>query len=147
MSEVRVQIVEFIPSDYDDFLIVELTDAFGAVHRFQDKSPIFGYDGDIDQHTRLPVPGTFDCQVTERFQKDSRELVRINTEKPFDIQSLAGGYESLPLPFCRESRHNRPRIVPSYPIDFATRISDNPHSALHSRCRLVGGRMYFDAAT
>ena len=98
MSEVRVQIVEFIPGDYDDFLIVELTDAFGAVHRFQDKSPIFGYDGDIDQHTRLPVPGVFDCVVVERFQQDGRELVRINTEKPFDIQSLDDGYDFIVTP-------------------------------------------------
>jgi hypothetical protein len=82
MPEVRVQIVEFVPGDYDDILIVELTVAFVVVHRFQDKVPIFGCEVDVDETTPLPVPGTFDCVIVERFQSDGRELVRIDTEKP-----------------------------------------------------------------
>jgi hypothetical protein len=98
MAEVRVQIVEFIPGDYPAFLIVELTDAFGVVHRFRDKVAIFGCEVDVDETTPLPIPGTFDCIIVERFQSHGRELVRIDTEKPFDIQSLAGGYEFIVTP-------------------------------------------------
>ena len=93
MPEVRVQIVEYIPGDYDDFLIVEFMDAFEVVHRFQDKVAIFGCEVDVDETTPLPVPGTFDCVIVERFHSDGRDLVRIDTERPFDIESLAGDYQ------------------------------------------------------
>jgi hypothetical protein len=98
MPEVRVQIIEFIPGGYDDFLIVELMDAFGTVHRFEDKVPIFGCEVDVDKSTPLPIPGTFDCVIVERFHSNDRELIRIDTEKPWDIEALAGGYQFVVAP-------------------------------------------------
>jgi hypothetical protein len=98
MPEVRVQIVEFIPGDYDDFLIVELTDACGAVYRFEDKVPIFGREVNVDATTLLPVPATIACEVINRIHSHGSELVQIDTEKPWDIEALAGGYRFVVTP-------------------------------------------------
>jgi hypothetical protein len=55
--------------------------------------PIFGCEVVVNETTPLPV-----CVIVERFHNDCRELVRIDTEKPFDIESLAGDYYFVVTP-------------------------------------------------
>ncbi len=94
MPEVSVQIVEFLSSDQPGFVAATLTDIDGVVHTFHDKVPIFTIAA-IDADTQLPVPGWLDCTVLEAFERDGRELVRIDTEKPFDVESTTGSYRFL----------------------------------------------------
>ena len=91
MHEASVQIVEFLSSDQPGFVAASLTDAFGVRHVFHDKVPVFT-DALIDTDTPLPVTGWLGCTVLERFVDDGREVVRIDTEKPWDIASTAGDY-------------------------------------------------------
>ena len=91
MPEAPVQIVEFLSSDQPGFVAASLTDIHGVVHIFHDKVPIFT-DAMIDANTPLPADGWLDCTVLERFELDGRKLVRIDTEKPFDVESTDGDY-------------------------------------------------------
>ena len=94
MPEVIVQIVEFLSSDQPGFVAATLTDIDGVVHTFHDKVPVFTV-APIDAGTQLPVSGLLDCTVLETFSRDGRELVRIDTEKPFDVESTTGSYRFL----------------------------------------------------
>ena len=94
MPEISVQIVEFLSSDQPGFVAATLTDVDGVVHTFHDKVPVFT-SAPIDADTQLPVPGLLDCIVLESFERDGRKLVRIDTERPFDVESTTGNYRFL----------------------------------------------------
>jgi len=96
MHEVPVQIVEFLSSDQPGFVAASLTDAFDVDHVFHDKVPVFT-DAVIDADTPLPATGWLGCTVLERFVVDGRDFVRIDTEKPWDIESTTGDYHFVVL--------------------------------------------------
>ena len=96
MSRVLVYIVEFLSSDQPGFVASTLTDAHGVVHLFHDKVPVFT-DSDVDASTLLPISGWLGCNVIERFTDGDRELARIDTEKPWDIESTNGDYHFVVL--------------------------------------------------
>lgn len=91
MPLVPIQLVELLSSDPPGFVVACLTDAFGVDHFFHDKVPVFA-DSPIDADTPLPVGGWLGCTVLERFVTDGRELIRIDTEHPWDVESTKGDY-------------------------------------------------------
>ena len=94
MPEVHVQIIEFLSSDQPGFVAATLTDVDGVVHTFHDKVPVFT-NALIDAETRLPLPGLLDCTVLESLERDGREIIRIDTENPFGVESTTGNYRFL----------------------------------------------------
>ena len=92
MPAISVQITQYTSDAQPGFVIAQLIDAFGRTHQFHDKVPVFCSDS-LDRDSRLPVPGELDCEIIERFIDNGRELVRIDTEKPFDVESTDGCYQ------------------------------------------------------
>jgi len=92
MANVRIQIVRFLFADQPGFVEGKLVDAFGTSHRFQDKVPVLAVE-DLWHDAEYPQPGLLACEIVERWtSEDGRELVRIDTEKPYDIESTNGEY-------------------------------------------------------
>ncbi len=92
MPAVPIQIVRFLSEDQPGFVEGELLDAFGKIHRFQDKVPVIA-EGDLWHDTSYPQPGMLACEVIQRWTDvDGRDLARIDTERPYDIESTDGEY-------------------------------------------------------
>ena len=96
MERVPVNIIEFLSSEQPGFVAASLTDAFGVAHIFHEKAPVLA-DADIDCSTPLPIDGWIGCNVIERFTDEGRALVRIDTEKPWGIESTNGDYQFVVL--------------------------------------------------
>ena len=65
-------------------------DAGGRRHTLFDKVPIFS-TGYLDADSDYPQPGMADCEVLARWEDEQgRELVRITTARPYDIESSEG---------------------------------------------------------
>jgi hypothetical protein len=68
MTTVPIEIVRFTRDWQPGFVAAELRDAYGNVHIFEDKVPIF-YDGYLDAESSYPQPGVLCCQVVERWTR------------------------------------------------------------------------------
>ncbi len=98
MAKVPIEIVSFISADFPGFVAAELRDAFGNVHTFHDKVPIFLWEGYVDADSSYPQPGVLPCEVVERWTADDgHELARIDTQKPCDIPSTLDEYRFVVL--------------------------------------------------
>lgn len=97
MPEVPVRIVRFISDHHPGFVAAELVDAYGTVHTFEDKVPIFVADY-LDAQSDYPQPGVLGCELVERWMaEDGRELARIDSEKPWCIESTDGEFRFVVL--------------------------------------------------
>ena len=97
MAKVPVQIVRLISDRQPGFVAAELRDAYGNVHTFHDKVPIF-CDGYLDADSLYPQPGVLACEVVKRWTADDgRLLALIDTEKPWDIPSTLDEYRFVVL--------------------------------------------------
>ncbi len=92
MPHIRVDVVELISDDQPGFVAVQLIDAYGKVHLFHDKAPVFGCDW-LDRNSPLPATGCLDCEIVDRFADHGRQLARIDTERPWAIESTSGMHE------------------------------------------------------
>jgi hypothetical protein len=91
MSTVPIQIVRMVHENNPDFVAAELRDAFGNVHTFVDKVPIFCEEYCLPRDASYPVPGVLGCEVVERWvADDGKDLARIDTEIPWHIESTLG---------------------------------------------------------
>jgi|SRR5579863_2128636 len=96
--ELAVRIVRFV-SDYPRPGVVacEFMDAEGRIHTFVDKVPVFTAEN-LDAASFYPHPGSAACGVLARWQDAlGRELVRITTARPIEIQSTEGLSEFVVL--------------------------------------------------
>jgi hypothetical protein len=98
MVAVRVQFVRLFDVDsYPGWVDCVLTDAFGAKHTLRDKVPIFTADS-LTAESVFPCDGEASCEVLACWDDEAgRQLVRITTERPFDIESMTGDYEFVVL--------------------------------------------------
>jgi hypothetical protein len=98
LVELRVQIVRFVSDDPQPGIVAcEFIDAEGQLHAFVDKVPMFTAES-LDASSFYPTPGSAACEVLARWQDAlGRELVRITTVRPFEIQSTEGLSEFVVL--------------------------------------------------
>ena len=90
MHFVSVQIIRFVNSDFPGWVECEVFDVEGCRHVLKDKVPIFTVEP-LDAESKFPMPGTVPCDVLRRFQDENgRQLARVSTEKPCNIQSSEG---------------------------------------------------------
>ena len=99
MAKVPIQIVRFISADFPGFVAAELRDAFGNIHTFHDKVPIFLSEGYLDADSLYPQPGVLACEVVNRWTADDgRLLALIDTEKPWTFRQRSMNIGSLYWP-------------------------------------------------
>ena len=90
MDFLVVQIVRFVDSHQPGFVSCEFVDAAGGSHTIIDKVPVLSRE-DLDESSAYPKPGIVGCEVMARWRDDEgRDLVRISTEKPWNIESTEG---------------------------------------------------------
>jgi len=90
MRKVRipVEITAVDSAEFPGFVSASLTDAFGVVHTFRDKVPVFTEE-DVEEET-LPVAGWLGGVLVECFEDGDRTLARIDTARPWGIESVEG---------------------------------------------------------
>ena len=88
---VPVQVVEVLDEKWPGWVAAELIDAYGKTHTFHDKVPIFLFDY-LDSDPSLPIQGWICCEIVERFTDGGVELVRIDTESPYGVESTENSY-------------------------------------------------------
>jgi hypothetical protein len=90
MNLISVQIVRFVDSDFPGWVKCELVDSDRRYHTLKDKVPIFTIEP-LDANSKYPTSGAAPCEPLERFQDErGRELARISTKKPCNIESSEG---------------------------------------------------------
>jgi len=90
MHFISVQIVRFVDSAFPGWVECEFVDAEGRQHIFKDKIPIFTVEL-LDADSKYPAPGVVACEILEQFKdEERRELTRVSTRSPWDIESSEG---------------------------------------------------------
>jgi hypothetical protein len=91
MTEIRVQITGYISDDPQPGVVeCRLVDAYGNGLVFRDKTPIFS-SLDLHADSDYPQPGAIACEIVKQWQDvNGREIVSVNTEKPYGIETLDG---------------------------------------------------------
>jgi hypothetical protein len=90
MPVVAVSIIRFVDEHQPGFVECELTDAFGQTHSFVEKVPIVTVEN-LWSDSIYPRAGGISCEVKQEWQDDAgRSLVKVDTERPWRVESTAG---------------------------------------------------------
>jgi hypothetical protein len=91
MTGISVQITKYISDDPQPGIVeCRLLDAYGNEWVFQEKTAIISL-GDLDADTDYPQPGVIACEIIKQWQDvNGREIVSVNTERPWHIETLDG---------------------------------------------------------
>ena len=96
-----IQISRFVDDRQPGFVECVLVDAFGKAHVFIEKVPVVTTENLLPTST-YPTAGTLDCEIVAEWTDDSgRALMRIDTERPWGVESTEGLTEfvvALPTP-------------------------------------------------
>jgi len=92
MVEIKVTIDRFIDEDQPGRVACSFVDAAGVLHLFEEKVPVVS-DEDLDPKSEYPRPEVIGCEmISVRWAADGHELVLVDTEKPWGIESTAGSF-------------------------------------------------------
>lgn len=90
LNQVPIKIMRYVDDHYPGWVACELVDASGRRHSLVDKVPVFTTEN-LDAQSPYPLPGAVACEVVARWEDDDgRQLVRIDTVRPFGIESTEG---------------------------------------------------------
>ena len=90
MSSVAIQISRFVDEHQPGFVECTLIDAPGATHQFVEKAPVVSML-ELHANSTYPCGGALECEVESEWVDESGcRLVRINTERPWNIESSTG---------------------------------------------------------
>jgi hypothetical protein len=90
MLEVIIEIIRYVDDAQPGWVECQLTDAWGHQHIFRDKVPIFT-SSDLTSSSIYPQEGRTAClEVCRLRDKQGREIVTIDTENPWRVESLLG---------------------------------------------------------
>lgn len=85
-----VQIERVVDDHFPIWVACVLTDADGVRHEFVEKGPVVS-TGELMSESHYPHLGHIGCVIEEEWvDKLGRSLVRVSTEKPWSIESVAG---------------------------------------------------------
>ena len=98
MPGVKIQIIRFVDDYQPGIVECQLIDAHGRAWSFIEKIPIVTSE-DIWRDSVYPRPAVLDCVIVGRVPDDSgRELVQIDTDKPWGVESVDGNTRFDVLP-------------------------------------------------
>ena len=93
MMTLQVQIVRFVEEHQPPIVEAQFFDSIGRHHTFIEKVAIFTADW-LDASSKYPHPGAIRCEVLSQWRDpQGRELARVTTEKPDEVESTAGASE------------------------------------------------------
>src|SRR4051794_4144908 len=86
---VQVEIVRYTDDSYPGWVECQLIDVNGRLWSFIEKLPVVTLAW-LDAKSSYPQPGIIACEVVETRQDDGREIVTINTERPWSVEATSG---------------------------------------------------------
>jgi hypothetical protein len=86
---VQVEIARYTDDSQPGWVECQLTDIHGCRWSFIEKVPIVTLAW-LDAGSSYPQPGIIACEVIDRRQDDGREVVAINTERPWHVEATSG---------------------------------------------------------
>ncbi len=89
MFGVKVIITKFIDSSQPGWVQCKFTDAFGEPHIFNEKVPIVTTEY-LDEKSSYPKNGIIGCEIIERNNAESGEIIKIDTDKYSLLESRKG---------------------------------------------------------
>jgi hypothetical protein len=90
MHAVTVPILRFVDEHQPGFVECVLTDASGNQHLIVEKVPVVSRE-DLWSNSIYPRLGRIACEVEAEWKDaDGRSFVRINTERPWSVESSEG---------------------------------------------------------
>jgi hypothetical protein len=90
MLFIKVQISRYVDAHFPGWVEFSMVDANGQPHVFIDKIPAIT-ESHLDEFSSFPQPGLVACIALERKERDDgRQLVLIDTQSPFGIESTDG---------------------------------------------------------
>lgn len=90
MPGVRVQITRYVDDWQPGWVECKLVDASGHEHLFVEKVPVVTA-ARLDADSSYPQPGVIACVVVgKQAGSDGREIIEIDTQTPWDIESTDG---------------------------------------------------------
>ena len=90
MLGIKVTIERFTEAWQPGWVECTFTDAAGKSHVFEEKVPLVTGES-LDAGSGYPRPGVIGCQVVAtRTGPDGREVLTVDTEQPWAIESKAG---------------------------------------------------------
>ena len=90
MISLVMQIERVVDDHFPVWLGCVLTDADGVRHEFVEKEPVIR-TGERMSGSHYPHPGHIGCVIEDEWVDElGRSLVRVSTEKPWSIESVAG---------------------------------------------------------
>lgn len=90
LPSIAIQIPRFIDEHQPGLVECVLLDANGVTHRFVEKAPVVSRLN-LHSGSAYPCPGALGCELESEWKDDAgRSLVRVNTERPWHIESTGG---------------------------------------------------------
>jgi hypothetical protein len=90
MFEIKGLITKCIDDEsYPSFVECQFVDIYGQTQIFHDKDAIFTNQM-LDRNSNYPIDGFIGCEIIERKIVDDREVVKVNTDLPWHIESVNG---------------------------------------------------------
>jgi hypothetical protein len=97
MRGIKVEIIRYVDDYQPGIVECSFVDAWGNQYLFVEKAPVVSSEN-LDAGSSYPRAGVIACQVIERRNIDGREVVEIETELPWHIESTAGNSSFDVLP-------------------------------------------------
>jgi hypothetical protein len=90
MVALPVTIERFVDDEFPGVVECVLVDSDDCAHRFVEKAPVVS-TVDLPFHSIFPQPGHIACLIQDEWTDErGRQLVRVDTVKPWGIESRAG---------------------------------------------------------
>jgi hypothetical protein len=89
MHGICVEITRYVSDDQPGFVECRLIDANGRSWLFVDKVPVVCLE-DVDATSSYPRPGIIACEIVSRRVVNGKEIVTVDTTRPWHIESTDG---------------------------------------------------------
>ncbi|MDQ3848976.1 MAG: hypothetical protein M3261_08495 [Thermoproteota archaeon] len=89
MLGVKVEIYRYVDDSFPGFVECGFVDVWSKKHLFIEKVPVVTLEN-LDASSIYPQPGVIGCQIVERKHVNGREILQIETERPWHIESTSG---------------------------------------------------------
>lgn len=90
MDKLLVHIRRFVDEHFPGFVESVFADAEGCEHQFIEKTPVVS-TANLSSDSVMPERGYIACVVQDEWVDErGRQLVRVDTDEPWGVQSVAG---------------------------------------------------------
>jgi hypothetical protein len=90
VTGIKVTIERFSNASQPGWVECSFVDAAGLAHAFEEKVPVVTVEP-LDARSKYPREGVIGCEIIgTRRAADGRELIMVDTERPWGIESRAG---------------------------------------------------------